>query len=297
MQLAAKTIDRINACLEHDGGAEFRRHLKLAMEEVNDAFDPKEDVIPRKHLGASLIGGECARYLWLSFRWAWKEKFAGRMIRLFNRGHLEEARFIALFRQAGFQTSHLAEGGKQLRISGAWGHYGGSLDGIIHACLDAEGPGLLEFKTHNQKSFDKLKKSGVRETKFQHYVQCQQYMAHYGLRYALYVAVCKNDDELFGEIVPLDEANFAFYKERAEQIVGSSQPPPKVSKSASYSTCKFCSMRNLCHDGQQPKTTCRTCQHVRMRVDGGWHCGDNPSPMTPEQQFAACDHYRPVDLA
>ena len=45
---------------------------------------------PRGHLGCSLLGHPCERWLWLSFRWAVKEKFQGRILRLFRRGNNEE---------------------------------------------------------------------------------------------------------------------------------------------------------------------------------------------------------------
>ena len=48
----------------------------------------------RSHLGASLIGHSCKRYLWYLFRWTFREQTDGRKQRLFNRGHREEARFI-----------------------------------------------------------------------------------------------------------------------------------------------------------------------------------------------------------
>jgi hypothetical protein len=48
----------------------------------------------RSHLGASEIGHDCNRYLWYKFRWFFYETFSGRMYRLFERGHLEEMRFV-----------------------------------------------------------------------------------------------------------------------------------------------------------------------------------------------------------
>ena len=48
----------------------------------------------RSHLGASLIGHECKRYLWYTFRWIKHNVHSGRLYRLFNRGHLEEDRII-----------------------------------------------------------------------------------------------------------------------------------------------------------------------------------------------------------
>lgn len=58
----------------------------------------------RSHLGASLIGNECKRYLWYVFRWCLHEKTTGRQQRLFNRGHREEARFIEWLEGIGFKV-------------------------------------------------------------------------------------------------------------------------------------------------------------------------------------------------
>lgn len=55
----------------------------------------------RNHLGASLIGRECSRYLWYVFRWVYHKQFDGRMYRLFNRGHREEDRFCEWLRGIG----------------------------------------------------------------------------------------------------------------------------------------------------------------------------------------------------
>lgn len=59
---------------------------EYAVEKYNDGH--------RSHLGASLIGHKCSAYLWFVFRWVKAEQFSGRMLRLFNRGHREEERFI-----------------------------------------------------------------------------------------------------------------------------------------------------------------------------------------------------------
>jgi len=57
----------------------------------------------RTHLGASLIGRDCKRYLWYVFRWCRRSDTDGRRQRLFNRGHREEARFIEWLEGIGFR--------------------------------------------------------------------------------------------------------------------------------------------------------------------------------------------------
>ena len=59
----------------------------------------------RKHLGASIIGNDCSRALWYTFRWIYHKKYEGRMQRLFQRGHLEELRYTEYLRGLGFTVT------------------------------------------------------------------------------------------------------------------------------------------------------------------------------------------------
>lgn len=63
----------------------------------------------RTHLGASQIGGKCARQAWYAFRWAYEEQFDGRKLRLFKRGHDEEHNLVAYLRQAGAEVRDYSE--------------------------------------------------------------------------------------------------------------------------------------------------------------------------------------------
>jgi len=58
----------------------------------------------RGHLGASQIGGKCVRQAWYAFRWAYQEQHQGRLLRLFNRGHEEEHRFVRWLRAANVEV-------------------------------------------------------------------------------------------------------------------------------------------------------------------------------------------------
>ena len=205
--LATHTVAKIDAMVKADQGSAFREWLGKVIGHIGDAYRTGNEG-HRSHMGASLIGGECARAVWYNFRWATKSNFEGRLLRLFNRGHLEEARFIAMLLMIGCDIYQQDENGNQFRISHAEGHFGGSGDGVAVGIPDLP-PGtaaLTEFKTHNDKSFTELKAKGVRDAKFEHYVQMNVYMRKMGLAVALYLAVNKNTDELYGEIIPLDSA-------------------------------------------------------------------------------------------
>ena len=64
----------------------------------------------REHLGASIIGHECNRYIWYHFHWFKPEKFPGRLLRLFARGHDEEPRIKRLLQGIGFEFIETEDG-------------------------------------------------------------------------------------------------------------------------------------------------------------------------------------------
>src|SRR5574344_3153084 len=97
MKKAILTLKEIDEALQKDNGAKFKKHLQSVLPTLIDAYISEKT--PRGYLGASSIGESCTRKLWYKFRFAKKEQIDdARLMRLFNRGHLEEARFIALLK-------------------------------------------------------------------------------------------------------------------------------------------------------------------------------------------------------
>ena len=126
----------------------------------------------RGYLGASIIGHHCERYLWYCFRQCCKPDFSGRMYRLFETGDLEEPRFIRELRAIGCTVHDTDENGEQFEVSAFGGHFSGHMDGCALGIPEAPKTWhVLEFKTHNAKSFRGLVKKGVKESKPQHYAQ------------------------------------------------------------------------------------------------------------------------------
>lgn len=321
--IAGETLRAIDRAVAADGGNTFRGWLGRVIPHIGDAYRTDESAF-RTHLGASMIGRDCAREIWYGYRWATYPQHDGRMLQLWNRGHLEEARFIALLLTIGCNVIQQDENGKQFRISEYGGHYGGSGDGMAENLPDI-GPtrALTEFKTHNDKSFKKMaganwgdihkyviqqqplpgktamptfEGEGLRKAKPEHYVQMQQYMSKMGLPVGMYFARNKNDDHLYAEVVPLDSENAERYTHRAIQIIRSNEPPKRLSESASWFQCKFCDHRPVCHFGAPVHRSCRSCMHSIPHEDGKWYCteasrcqGAGPQPLTKEQQGKACE--------
>lgn len=290
--LAEKTLQAIEEVVFKDQGASYRGWLGKVISHVGDAYrDTKEDF--RSHLGASLIGRTCAREIWYGFRWATKPSFQGRMVRLFNRGHLEEARFIALLLSIGCTIYQQDENGKQFRISAEEGHFGGSGDGVVIGLPDlAPGtPALAEFKTHSDKSFKELSAKGVKTAKFEHYIQMQVYMRKMGLAVALYLAVNKNTDELYGEMVALDTIIADQFLDRAAKIIWMKSPPEMINKSVGWFDCKFCDQKPVCKLKKEPEVNCRTCEFSSPVEEAQWHCSKNNSNIPKTIQLVGCGYY------
>lgn len=254
---------------------------------------------PRTHLGASIIGHDCAAYAWSVFRWLRFEKFDGRMYRLFNRGHEEETRFVRWLRGIGFDVREVdPETEKQFRIVGSQGHFGGSLDGMCKAPARYNLPHWLillnEFKTHNAKSFRKLVKDGVQKAKPQHYRQMCSYGRAYNFEFGLYCAVNKDDDDLYFEVVKLDfrQADDLFRK--ADGIVFAKTRPPKIAQTEAFYECKTCDFVGLCHRGEAPMKNCRSCEHAVPIENAQWFCQVHNGVIPPDFIIQGCDSWRRI---
>lgn len=253
----------------------------------------------RPHLGGSLIGHPCRRYLWLSFRWTRKASFTGRLLRLFQRGQLEEQVFVQELRAAGVEVWEAdPDTGRQFRVDAFAGHFSGSMDGVALGLLEApKTPHLLEFKTHNAKSFAELVRNGVEKAKPQHYAQMQVYMGLGGLTRAFYLAVNKDTDELYSERVKYDADVCKRLIDKAEAVIFAEEPLERLSEDPAWFQCKRCDFRSLCHglgaDDSIPAVNCRTCAHSTPTRDGKWVCEfRNGQQLSTNQQKRGCADHR-----
>ena len=360
------------------------KHTIIDLIDKNLEFEQDDGL--RGHLGGSLIGRKCMRELYYSFRWATKtlsvdehtlepiQGHDGRLLRLFNRGHLEEFRFVEWLRGIGIvvheydikQYLFLGQDGKyitvaaslaekyktegsrwedvttneahqniatkqgvrfnppkQFRISDVDGHFGGSLDAIMTNVPGVEIFGLTEedevlgeFKTHGLKSFNKLAGTrkeipgdprpkwkcprqggkGVRASKPEHYAQMQTYMHKRGIKLALYMAVCKDDDDLYFEWVHYDPLDGAGQIVKAAEVIHAPKIPDRMhGASASSFDCKFCDHYRICHFGEPLQVSCRTCISATPVENGQWECKHWGSVIpTLEHQKKGCSEHKPV---
>lgn len=278
---------------------------KRILEEIDEYCVRTYDGGHRSHLGASLIGRECKRYLWYVFRWCLHEKTTGRQQRLFNRGHREEARFIEWLEGIGFKVwfenrdEAPNEKGEypQYRISDVMGHFGGSLDGIavLPERYGIAEPVLLEFKTNGTGAgFNKLADDGMPIAKPEHFAQTSAYGKKYNFRYCVYLNINKNDDSLHIEVVKLNHNLGEQMIMKAEQIIMSQTAPARLSDNPTFHKCGYCHMKEVCHKGAVVEVNCRSCAFARPVENAEWFCEVHNGNIPKDFIAKACPSYKAI---
>ena len=248
----------------------------------------------RAYLGCSMMGGDCAAKVQYIYTHAAGDDFDGRMLRLFQTGHLEEHRFEEDLRAVGYQVI-TEKDGKQVAVGDESGHIKGHIDGVARWKDGAWA--LLEMKTHSEKSFKLLEKEGMQSSKPEHYGQMQLYMGFLKLQHGLYIAKNKNTDHLYIERVEFLPAAFDKLLARGKSIVGGHEQP----KNPSYK-CNWCPAKAVCRprgvEDEEAKAvplksvSCRQCKHhIAGDVDGREGCMLHKSDLSLRQVKAACDDH------
>lgn len=256
------------------------------------------DEYRREHLGCSEIGNECERALWLSFRWAERAKFEGRILRLFETGKQEEARIVRNLRDCDLIVTEKDGKGKQHSYSLFGGHLGGSIDGMVMGVPEAPTTWhLLEMKTHNDKSFKDLTKRGVSVSKPVYWAQTQMYMGLsqtqgvVELNRCLYVAVNKNTDEIYSETYSYDARAYQILYAKALRIIKAKESPFRIFNDKEKYPCAWCSYKATCWGDATADKNCRTCTHAEPQDDGTWFCNQLQKRISYEEQLVGCEQH------
>jgi hypothetical protein len=195
-------------------------------------------------------------------------------------------------------AGHIAQAAARGQGPDQWefkdGHFSGSGDGKVVSgmpqCLTL-GDGLWECKTSNEKRFKLVKAKGVVQTNPTHFVQMQMYMHYLGLRWALYMVVNKNDDEMHSEVILYKPEVAQYYVDRAKGIIAQNFAPPKIANSASWWQCRFCDFADVCHHGAPAKVNCRSCTHASATAGRTWACALHKAEIPLDFQLKGCSQW------
>ncbi|MDR5008272.1 oxidoreductase [Agrobacterium fabacearum] len=257
-----------------------------AYEQTNEQRDGK--TIP-----AGQLADECSRKLFYEFRWTTPHaEIDGRTLRIFETGNIEESRWIDNLRMIGCEVVDRQDDGRQIRVDLCDGHVGGYLDTEILGLPEApKNWHVGEIKSHNLKSFTALKKDGVKKSKALHYGQMQIYMHARGRDRAIYLAVCKDNDELYAERINYDIEYSLRLLAKADRIIEAHEPPAKLHEDPSAKMafeCGWCKHRGICHEDAWPRSNCRTCIYSSPEAGGIWSCSRFNKPLSLAEQKEGC---------
>lgn len=236
-------------------------------------------------LGASMIGHACERYVALSFRCAFYNKFKGQTLRIFENGNQAEDRIVADLEASG--KIKVAERQRQMDMPGGLGHAGVTLDGVV----EEDGFYLvLEMKTMNAKGWKELAAKGVREAKRQHWCQMQFGMLVTGLQGALYAAENKDTNELHIEYVAYDKDAAEGLASLARAVLAGGELA-RVNENPTWYECKWCSAFSICKGPDFPRAHCLTCCHSTPVEGGKWTCARWSAEIPKENLPQGCPEH------
>lgn len=197
-------------------------------------------------------------------------------------------------------ATELGQGPKQWNFQDHGGHFSGSSDGKVRGGLITEMFGLtdwgkVECKTHSEKSFNAVSKAGVLSSKPVHYSQMQIYMHYFGAKWCLYMAVNKNNDEIYAELVPYREEVALSLIDVAFKVITTRDKPRRITEDPSWFECRFCDFREICFYDKVPNKNCRTCVFSQPVEGAGWYCNKFTSPIPPDFAPKGCDAWEPYE--
>lgn len=252
--------------------ADISRFISPTVGAIYRHYEENRKSSHRPHLGGSQIGMNCSRALWYQFRWAWSANLAGRVLRLFETGDREEERLVANLRSIGVEVWQYEADGKQYGATAHGGHFALSVDGVGMGFQESSKPHVLEFKTANTKTYNKVKKDGLQSAHPQYWAQCHVAMRLMNIDRCFFLMVQKETDDIYAERIKLDVKFADGLIDKAGDIIFSETPPPKIAETDDWYECKFCRYRPVCQRGHIPEVNCRTCAHSTPEADGSWSC-------------------------
>jgi hypothetical protein len=247
------------------------------------------------------LGHECSAYLWNKFRWFRKEEVPGRIARIFEEGRRSEQVIADGLRGSGWTIRDVdpERAGKkiqQFKMTDLGGHLSNYIDGFgSHPVLTGGEEIICEYKSTHGGVFTKLfKEQSVAKVIDKYYIQCLLGMMYFDKPYTLFIAMNKNDSDIYSEIIPRNDDVAKQFIHRATDIVNASGMPGKVSQNASYFKCKMCEFSGICHEGETPDRNCRSCVNA-VAIDGpNWQCNHWNREIPNDFLEAGCDAYKPI---
>ena len=197
--------------------------------------------VQREYLGASRLGASCERALQYEFAKAPVDHgrdHDGRLLRIFERGHVMEDCMVEWLRAAGFDLRTRKPSGDQFGFSAVGGRLQGHIDGVI---VDGLG----------SKSWRDLEKNRLAVAKPIYAAQVAIYQAYLELHEqpAIFTAINADTMEIYTELVPFDAALAQRMSDRALKVISATDAGellPRGFLDSTHFECRMCAWQDRC---------------------------------------------------
>lgn len=241
--------------LDFNSKAAVRASFSDRMASRIDTYCEPSNEEPRTYLGASQIGDECVRRVQYQVMQAPSKPLEGRTRRIFKRGHIYEDRAHSWLTAAGFLIKRHNVLGDQFGFKALNGEFCGHVDGIVLEVPpefeeEVETPCIWECKALGAKGFAAVKKNGLVKAYPGYADQAviyQTYMDYFSP--VLFTVVCPDTEELYHELVPIDDRRAQEASDRAAHIIAhirSGDLLPRVSGDPAGFPCAWCQFQAHC---------------------------------------------------
>ena len=211
---------------------------------IDDAIlDRSKKEKSRTYMGGSILGTECDRQLWYSYKRPWVVDSA-RLQRIFDMGNIIEDYVIKLLKDAGVKVFDTDENGDQFGFVD--GKIAGHSDGVLLGLPESSKPHLFECKSAKSTQFKQVEKNGVEKWNIKYWVQIHVYMQKLGLERCLFIVMNKDTQELYLERITYDRHVANHYLLRGKEIADMTELPSRKYNSKTFYKCKFCNNNEEC---------------------------------------------------
>lgn len=208
---------------------------------------------PRAYnISPSLIGDECLRRIQFMTTKAPAAPHEGKLLRIFQRGHIFEPFVLAIMREAGFVISNMDEKGNQHGFQILDNQCRGRLDGIITAGPEIDGltyPCGWECKVLGDTGFKKALKDGVAKAHPKYADQAAMYQAYKVEGPMLFSIMSANTMEIYSEAFEADEVRAQEASDRTVMVLRANavgELLPRAAGDPDQFPCKWCDFKDHC---------------------------------------------------
>ena len=200
----------------------------------------------RRYIGASSIGNDCGRSIWLSYNGVKGKPWTAKQRRTLEIGKRLEDMMLDYIELAGFKITRPEKGSNGIPCQDdEVPIFRGNMDGLLH--LTDTHVVVLEIKTAKASEYKKFVDVGLKSWKPTYYAQLQSYMGMKKLKNAVIFVLNKDSSEWHCEWVEYDDIYFHELRVKALAISTVDDEPKKINENASYWICQMCKFKDVCH--------------------------------------------------